>query len=89
MRELNFNRLGWGDNEVVQLALVLPLCAKLVKLTLEANKIGAVGAAALAKFLVVNGSLTSISLDGNRLDAEAGKALAPAVASSSSLTTLR
>ena len=60
VRELNFNTLGWGDNEVVQLALVLPLCAKLVKLTLVNNRIGAVGAAALAKFLVVNGSLTSL-----------------------------
>ena len=74
---------------MVQLALVLPLCAKLVKLTLEVNKIGAVGAAALAKFLVVNASLTTLLLARNSLGAEGAKALAPAIAGSSSLTEVR
>ena len=36
MAELNFNKLGWGDIELVQLTVVLPLCAKLEKLTCAA-----------------------------------------------------
>ena len=33
--ELNFARLNWGDDEAVQLAVVLPLCAKLTTLKLQ------------------------------------------------------
>ena len=33
--ELNFNKLKWGDDGVVQLAVVLPLCAKLTELQLH------------------------------------------------------
>ena len=38
--ELNFNRLNWGDDEAVQLAVVLPLCAKLTELSLLGNQLG-------------------------------------------------
>ena len=46
--ELNFNKLNWGDDEAVQLAVVLPLCAKLETLQLIGNRVGDRGAAALA-----------------------------------------
>ena len=32
VQELNFGYLGWGDEEIVALAAVLPLCGRLVKL---------------------------------------------------------
>ena len=55
--ELNFNMLKWGDDEVVQLAVVLPLCAKLTELKLLGNQVGARGAAALAGAIKGNGAL--------------------------------
>jgi hypothetical protein len=59
-RELNFNKLGWGDNEARQLSGVLLLCGQLLTLTLVGNKIGAVGAAAIGEALRVNASLTQV-----------------------------
>ena len=58
MTELNFNRLNWGDDEAVQLAVVLPLCAKLTELQLALNQVGDKGAAALAGAIKRNGALT-------------------------------
>ena len=51
VRELNFNALKWCDTGVEALAVVLPLCGQLTKLTLVRNSIGVAGTAALAKVL--------------------------------------
>ena len=52
--------LGWGHDEAVKLALVLPLCAKLQSLTLFKNKIGDKGAAAIGVVLKVTATLTKL-----------------------------
>ena len=41
VKELNFNKLNFGDDEAVQLAVVLPLCAKLTELQLTDTQLGA------------------------------------------------
>ena len=46
--ELNFNKLNWGVDEAVQLAVVLPVCAKRPELKLMSTQLGDKGAAALA-----------------------------------------
>jgi hypothetical protein len=58
VQELNFNTLKWNDAGVEALAVVLPLCGRLTKLTLARNSIGDAGAAALAK--VCGGALASL-----------------------------
>ena len=37
VRELIFNRQGWGDPEASQLAVVLPLCRQLSRLELRTS----------------------------------------------------
>ena len=39
MKELRYMEVGWGDDEAVQLAEVLPLCTSATKLNLVDNKI--------------------------------------------------
>jgi Ran GTPase-activating protein (RanGAP) involved in mRNA processing and transport len=49
MKELRYEKVGWGDDEAVQLAEVLPLCTSATGLRLNDNyKISARGAKALA-----------------------------------------
>ena len=48
MKELKYVKVGWGDDEAVQLAEVLPLCTSATKLDLQHNKISDRGAKALA-----------------------------------------
>ena len=60
MTELNFNKLNLGDDEVVQLAVVLPLCAKLTTLWLQSTQLGDKGAAALAGAIKGNGVVKTL-----------------------------
>jgi len=85
-RELVLCKLGWGDNDVVQLAEVLPCFCQLVAIDLSKNSIGAAGAKSVAAAMVVSASLTKIDLSSNRLGPAGAAALAPAVAASASLT---
>ena len=39
MKELVYAEIGWGDDEAVQLAEVLPLCTSATKLSLGGNEI--------------------------------------------------
>ena len=48
MKELVYINIDWGDDEVVQLAEVLPLCTSATLLDLRTNKISDRGAKALA-----------------------------------------
>ena len=48
VRELNFGRLKWGDEEIKALVVVLPLCGQLRELRLPLNSYGDVGMIALA-----------------------------------------
>ena len=48
MKELKYVGVGWGDEEAVQLAEVLPLCTSATELNLYYNKISDRGAKALA-----------------------------------------
>lgn len=77
--ELNFNRLKWGDDEAVQLAVVLPLCAKLTELRLEVNQVGDRGAAALAGAIKGNGALMTLNLANNQIGDAGAAALADAL----------
>ena len=65
--ELNFNFLNLGDDGAVQLAVVLPLCAKLTELKLVGTQLGDKGAAALAGAIKGNGALTKLVLEGNQI----------------------
>lgn len=49
INELSYERLGWGDEQLVELSRVLPLCGLLRALRLEGNLIGDRGAQALAQ----------------------------------------
>ena len=60
VKELNFNALNWGDDGVVQLAVVLPLCAKLTRLELIGTQLGDKGAAALAGAIKGNGVVKTL-----------------------------
>ena len=77
--ELNFNKLKWGDDEAVQLAVVLPLCAKLTELKLVGNQVGDRGAAALAGAIKGNGALKDLDLNSNQIGAAGAAALADAL----------
>ena len=48
MKMVKYLGVGWGDDEAVQLAEVLPLCTSVTKLELQRNQISARGAKALA-----------------------------------------
>ena len=56
---LNYNKLGWGDQEIAQLAQVLPLCGRLTKLELLGNQFGHIGMSALAS-ACENGALPQL-----------------------------
>ena len=80
--ELNFDGLEWGDAEVVQLAAVLPSFVRLETLSLDNNKIGDAGMAALAEAIAKEGafpSLTTITLRGNPASDEAKQAVEEAL----------
>ena len=71
--KLNYTNLGWGDNELVQLARVLSsgVAKRLVLIHLAINQIGNVGLKALAE-VITNGALPQLSmvvLQGNPGDA--------------------
>ena len=63
--ELNFDHLNLGDDGAVQLAVVLPLCAKLTKLHLRGTELGDKGAAALAGAIKGNRVVKRLFLNGN------------------------
>ena len=86
--ELNFDRLNWGDDEAVQLPVVLPLCAKLATLTLIGNKVGDKGATALAVAIKGSRSLTELDLGVNKIGDEGCKAVGEALKVNVSLSTL-
>ena len=86
--ELNFNWLNWGADEAVQLAVVLPLCAKLTTLQLEINQVGDRGAAALAGAIKGNGALKTLRLIDNKIGDAGAAALADALRVNGALTTL-
>ena len=69
LEELDFRRCGWGDSEACRLAVVLPLCARLKRLMLSSNRIGSVGAAALATALGHStlSTLELLALDNNAI----------------------
>ena len=78
MTELNFARLNWGDDEAVQLAVVLPLCAKLTELKLQVNQVGDKGAAALAGAIKGNGVVKTLFLRDNHIGDAGAAAIADA-----------
>ena len=73
--ELNFNKLNWGHDAAVQLAVVLPLCTKLTELLLLGDR----GAAALAGAIKGNGVLTGLYLGRNQIGDAGAAALADAL----------
>ena len=82
MKELEYSLVGWGDDEAVQLAEVLPLCTSATELNLENNKnISDRGAKALAAAFAEGAmpKLEKLSLFNNQIGDEGAKALAEAV----------
>ena len=70
--ELDFNSLGWGDEEAADLAKVLPSFRKVTYVFLGGNKIGDAGAAAIAAALP--GSMVESLLLGSNCIGYAGAA---------------
>ena len=57
---LDFSGLAWRDEQVLQLAEVLPCFAKLTALDLSRNVLQAAGATAIAGCVCVSASLTEV-----------------------------
>ena len=81
MKVLTYTEIGWGDDEAVQLAEVLPLCTSATVLSLENNKISVRGAKALAAAFAEGAmpKLKGLYLHGNQIGDEGAVALAEAV----------
>ena len=62
VKELNFERLKWGDAHVQALAVVLPLCAQLTELSLWENAFGDAGLSAIAEACVEDGALANVEV---------------------------
>ena len=88
VKELNFNKLNLGDDEAVQLAVVLPLCAKLTKLKLMSTQVGDKGAAALAGAIKGNGVVKKLLLDNNHIGDPGAAAFSDALRINGVLETL-
>ena len=81
MKVIKYFDVGWGDEEAVQLAEVLPLCTSATELNLTNNKISARGAKALAAAFA-EGAMPErgeLWLNGNQIGEEGAVALAEAV----------
>ena len=81
MKELKYVEVGWGDDEAVQLAEVLPLCTSATELRLGSNKISDRGAKALAAAFAEGAmpKLEKLFLTYNQIGDEGAVALAEAV----------
>ena len=81
MKELSYQEVGWGDDEAVQLAEVLPLCTSATLLDLGNNKISDRGAKALAAAFAEGAmpKLEGLYLHSNKIGDEGAVALAEAV----------
>ena len=81
MKELTYFKVGWGDDEAVQLAEVLPLCTSATGLDLMYNKISDRGAKALAAAFAEGAmpKLEDLYLSDNQIGDEGAVALAEAV----------
>ena len=81
MKKLTYYQVGWGDDEAVQLAEVLPLCTSATELNLNGNKISDRGAKALAAAFAEGAlpELEKLYLSTNQFGDEGAVALAEAV----------
>ena len=81
MKMVKYLEVGWGDDEAVQLAEVLPLCTSATELNLWRNKISDRGAKALAAAFAEGAmpKLEELRLIDNQIGDEGAKALAEAV----------
>ena len=81
MKELRYVKVGWGDDEAVQLAEVLPLCTSATQLNLFDNQISDRGATALAAAFAEGAlpKLETLNLYDNQIGDEGAVALAEAV----------
>ena len=86
VKELNFNFINLGDDGAVQLAVVLPLCAKLTKLELMSTQLGDKGAAALAGAIKGNGVVKTLFLANNHIGDAGAAAIADALRVNGALT---
>ena len=81
MKVVKYLQVGWGDDEAVQLAEVLPLCTSATELNLQVNKIADRGAKALAAAFAEGAmpKLEKLVLYLNKIGDEGAVALAEAV----------
>jgi len=86
--EMSRNNLNWGDPEVAQLVVLLPLCAKLDTLALFGNAIGPRGAKSLARAIAANSQLTKFDVGRNNFGQGGAAALAEALKANTALTSL-
>ena len=81
MKMVKYLEVGWGDDEAVQLAEVLPLCTSATELNLFDNQISDRGAKALAAAFAEGAmpKLEGLLLNNNLIGDEGAVALAEAV----------
>jgi len=81
MKVIKYIDCGWGDDEAVQLAEVLPLCTSATELHLQSNQISDRGAKALAAAFAEGAmpKLEELYLFSNHIGDEGAVALAEAV----------
>jgi hypothetical protein len=60
--ELRVIGAGWGDEEIVTFAKIFPLCTNVKAISLNMNKIGDQGAAALADAFKISGVLPNLTV---------------------------
>ena len=86
--QLDFDRAGWGDDDVVKLGIVLPLCTRITWLELSFNACGDNGAVALGRFLAKNASLITLNLNDNQIGAAGGAGLAEGLKENATLQNM-
>jgi len=86
-RELHFADAGWGDDEVEQLASLLPSLPNLEELHLVGNRVGDAGARALFQGLT-DTLVKNIDLSNNEIGGASSKAMAEAIGVATELVSL-
>ena len=85
---LNYADCGWGADEAVQFAEVLPFCKALESLLLVRNSIGDRGAEAIGRWLPSTTTLKTLGLISNEIGVQGAAALAEGLKRNSSVETV-
>merc|ERR1712039_327738 len=83
---LAFGRIQWSAEDLKMFLECLPAYRQLTELSLVGNKLGSIGAEALAKALKTSSTLTKVNIGENEVGDEGATAIAELFKSNSTLT---